>query len=81
MVGGLPDEKTDIYLCTKNLAARFITILAPSALFFFAKKVLIDIKVIKYNSLIFFFIFSFFFLTGEPLCLAHERDFLVVVWF
>ena len=61
VVGGLPDEKTDIYLCTKNLAARFITILAPSALFFFAKKVLIDIKVIKYNSLIFFFIFSFFF--------------------
>ena len=38
LVGGLPDEKTDIYLCTKNLAARFITILAPSALFFFCKK-------------------------------------------
>ena len=33
LVGGLPDEKTDIYLCTKNLAARFITILAPSARF------------------------------------------------
>ena len=38
VVGGLPDEKTDIYLCTKNLDARFITILAPSALFFFCKK-------------------------------------------
>ena len=38
VVGGLSDEKTDIYLCTKNLAARFITILAPSALFFFCKK-------------------------------------------
>ena len=42
VVGGLPDEKTDIYLCTKNLAARFITILAPSARFitFLAPKAL-----------------------------------------
>ena len=35
VVGGLPDEKTDIYLCTKNLAARFITILAPEGAIYY----------------------------------------------
>ena len=33
LVGGTTFEKGLVYLCTKNLAARFITILAPSARF------------------------------------------------